>query len=55
MIVTDQNYFRTMQIPLKRGRLFTDQESAEMRHVVVVNEAFAEKTFLARIRSANAS
>jgi putative ABC transport system permease protein len=43
--VTDQNYFRTMRIPLKRGRLFTDQESAEMRHVVVVNEAFAEKNF----------
>jgi putative ABC transport system permease protein len=45
VIVTDQNYFRTMQIPLKRGRLFTDQEAAEMRHVVVVNEAFAEKNF----------
>jgi cell division protein FtsX len=45
VIVTDQNYFRTMQIPLKRGRLFTDQESAEMRHVVVVNETFAEKNF----------
>jgi putative ABC transport system permease protein len=45
VIVTDQNYFRTMQIPLKRGRLFTDQEAAETRHVVVVNEAFAEKNF----------
>ncbi|HEY9432864.1 MAG TPA: ADOP family duplicated permease, partial [Blastocatellia bacterium] len=45
VIVTDQNYFRTMQISLKRGRLFTDQEAAEMRHVVVVNEAFAEKNF----------
>ncbi len=45
VIVTDVNYFRTMQIPLKRGRLYTDQEAAEMRHVVVVNEAFAEKNF----------
>ncbi len=45
VIVTDLNYFRTMRIPLKRGRLFTDQEAAEMRHVVVVNEAFAEKNF----------
>jgi putative ABC transport system permease protein len=45
VIVTDLNYFRTMQIPLKRGRLYTDQEAAEMRHVVVVNEAFAEKNF----------
>jgi putative ABC transport system permease protein len=38
--VTDANYFRTMQIPLKRGRLFTEQEAKEMRHVVVVNETF---------------
>jgi putative ABC transport system permease protein len=43
--VTDANYFQTMQIPLKRGRLFTDQETKEMRHVVVVNETFARKIF----------
>ncbi|HKQ77464.1 MAG TPA: ABC transporter permease [Blastocatellia bacterium] len=45
VIVSDLNYFRTMQIPLKRGRLFTDQEAAEMRHVVVINEEFARKNF----------
>jgi putative ABC transport system permease protein len=45
VMVTDGNYFRTMQIPLKRGRLFTDQETTEMRHVVVVNEAFARVNF----------
>jgi len=45
VMVTDANYFRTMQIPLKRGRLFTDQEAAEMRHVVIINEAFAQKHF----------
>ncbi|HEY7180081.1 MAG TPA: ABC transporter permease [Blastocatellia bacterium] len=45
VIVSDVNYFRTMRIPLKRGRLFTDQEAAEMRHVVVVNEAFARTNF----------
>lgn len=39
--VTDANYFQAMQIPLKRGRLFTEQEAKEMRHVVVVNEMFA--------------
>jgi putative ABC transport system permease protein len=41
--VTDANYFQAMQIPLKRGRLFTDQEAKEMRHVVVVNETFVRK------------
>jgi putative ABC transport system permease protein len=45
VIVTDANYFRAMRIPLKRGRLFTDQEAAEMRHVVVINEMFARQHF----------
>jgi putative ABC transport system permease protein len=45
VVVTDANFFRTMQIPLKRGRLFTGQEATEMRHVVVINEAFARKNF----------
>jgi putative ABC transport system permease protein len=43
--VTDRNFFRTLQIPLKRGRLFTEQETGEMRHVVVINEALARKYF----------
>jgi putative ABC transport system permease protein len=43
--VTDANYFQTMSIPLKRGRLYTQQEALEMRHVVVVNEAFARENF----------
>ena len=41
--VTDANYFQAMHIPLKRGRLFTEQEATEMRHVVVVNETFARQ------------
>jgi putative ABC transport system permease protein len=45
VIVTDADYFRAMQIPLKRGRLFTDREAAEMRHVVIINEMFARKHF----------
>jgi len=45
VIVTDANYFQTMQIPLKRGRLYTQPETAEMRHVVVVNETFVNKNF----------
>lgn len=43
--VTDANYFQTMRIPLKRGRLYTQPEALEMRHVVVVNEAFARENF----------
>jgi hypothetical protein len=41
--VTDANYFQTMQIPLKQGRLYTEQEATQMRHVVLVNEAFVRK------------
>ncbi len=41
--VTDANYFQTMQIPLKRGRLYTQQEATELRHVVLVNEEFVRK------------
>ena len=41
--VTDRNYFETMQIPLKKGRLYNEQEMTEMRHVVVVNEEFVRK------------
>ncbi len=41
--VTDANYFQAMQIPLKQGRLYTAQEATEMRHVVLVNEAFVRK------------
>jgi putative ABC transport system permease protein len=43
VVVTDANYFQTMQIPLKLGRLYTDQEATEMRHVVLVNETFVQK------------
>jgi putative ABC transport system permease protein len=41
--VTDANYFQTMQIPLLRGRMYTQQETVEMRHVVLVNETFVKK------------
>jgi len=45
LCVTDQNFFHTLQIPLKRGRLFTEQEVREKRNVVVINEALARKYF----------
>src|SRR5438094_5750545 len=41
--VTDANYFAAMKIPLKLGRLFTEQEATDERHVVVVNETFVRK------------
>jgi len=43
--ITDQNFFRALRIPLKRGRLFTEQEARERRNVVVINEALAGKYF----------
>ena len=43
--VTDQNFFHAIQIPLKRGRMFTEQEVREVRHVVIINEALAKKYF----------
>jgi putative ABC transport system permease protein len=41
--VTDENYFHAMKMQLRQGRLFTSQEATEERHVVVVNESFAQK------------
>src|SRR5262245_46964048 len=45
LCVTDQNFFRALEIPLKRGRLFTEQEVREQRNVVVINEELAQKYF----------
>ncbi len=43
--VTDENYFRTLNVPLLRGRNFTPQEAAEKRPVVIISEALARKYF----------
>ena len=43
--VTDASYFRTMGIPLLRGRGFTDSEIAEARHVVLISESMARQHF----------
>ncbi len=37
------SYFRTMQIPILRGREFSTQDSAKSQPVVAVNEAFAAR------------
>ena len=39
------DYFRTMGIAIRRGRAFTEQEVWQESHVIIVNEAFAERFF----------
>jgi putative ABC transport system permease protein len=41
--VVGPHYFETMRIPLRAGRAFTEQELTEARHVVIINQAFADK------------
>lgn len=41
--VVGPDYFRTMGIPLQAGRTFDERELMEPSHVVVVNQAFADK------------
>jgi putative ABC transport system permease protein len=36
-------YFNSLQIPLLRGRLFTEQDSANAPGVVIINQAFARQ------------
>ena len=43
--VADSGYFGAINIPLLRGRNFSEVEDAEPRHVVVVSESFARKYF----------
>jgi len=37
------DYFRTMGIPLRKGRYFTDQDSADRPTVVIINETLARR------------
>jgi predicted permease len=41
--VISQDYFRTMGIPLLRGRSFTSQDTADAQAVVVINRTLAER------------
>jgi putative ABC transport system permease protein len=43
--VCDNGFFRTLKIPLIRGRYFTEEEMQEKRDVVIVSEAFAQQYF----------
>ena len=44
-IVTTSDYFRTMRIPMKRGRDFSDLDTAEAQFVAVINESLARASF----------
>src|SRR5947209_1248459 len=41
--VIDQNYFRTMGIPHRRGRYFTEQDNGQSQGVVMINETMARR------------
>jgi len=42
-LVAGPEYFRTLQIPLKRGRSFNEQDTERSERVVIVNEELARK------------
>ncbi len=41
--VTDAHYFQTMQIPLLKGRYFTDADTANSQNVAIMNQALANR------------
>jgi putative ABC transport system permease protein len=41
--VVGPNFLPTMQIPLRAGRTFSEDELAQERHVVIINQAFVDK------------
>ena len=41
----DPTYFRTMEIPLLRGRFFTDEERLERYHYTIISRKFADQFF----------
>jgi putative ABC transport system permease protein len=41
----DNGYFKTMNVPLLRGRLFTDREMRERSNVVIINTTLARQYF----------
>ena len=43
--VCDNGYFKTMNMPLKSGRFFSERETAEKSNVVIVSESLARTYF----------
>jgi predicted permease len=46
--VVTADYFRTLGIPLRRGRMLSDDDRAETSPVVVINQALADRYFRGR-------
>jgi predicted permease len=44
-LTVSPDYFKTLGIPLRQGRLLTSHDSVETQRVVVVNEAFVQRYF----------
>jgi hypothetical protein len=44
-VYVTHGYFDTLQIPVLAGRAFTDADSPDAQHVVIVNQTFARKFF----------
>ncbi|HMG76369.1 MAG TPA: ABC transporter permease [Pyrinomonadaceae bacterium] len=43
--VITPDYFRAMQIPLRKGRYFTDQDRANTANSIIIDETFARQVF----------
>jgi putative ABC transport system permease protein len=43
--IVSESYFRTIGLPLLKGRVFTERDDPDAPGVIVVNRAFAEKFF----------
>jgi len=41
--VAGADYFRTMEIPLRKGRFFTEDDTADKPQVVIIDEKFAQR------------
>ncbi|MBA0089066.1 MAG: ABC transporter permease [Acidobacteria bacterium Pan2503] len=41
--VASTDYFRTMEIPLRKGRFFNEDDTADKPQVVIIDEKFAER------------
>jgi predicted permease len=46
--VVSPDYFKTMEIPLKRGRFFTDSDDRQAPRVVIIDQALAGRYFANR-------